>query len=432
MKIARCISIPSADFDEVQGNRTRWIRTILLVLGICVIWIGVDYMAMSPAGIGGRYRDFDVFYLAGHLTLHGQGASAYDPTTFRAAEIADSRGGVTGLIPWAYPPQFEMVVAALALLPKWLAYFVFEGGGLALLLVLLRRISGSRFAEVLVASAPLLEATLVGGQNGVMTASLTAWFVIASLSNRRSAGLPLGLMILKPHLAIGLGLYALARRQWSVIALALSVVAASIILATLVLSPSIWSAFRIGIEESSRGLRVNQFPDVCLISAYAALRSMGASFEAAMAGQVVSAVVAAGMVFYAVLRRLGVRVELGISCMATLAFSPYAFIYDMAVFCVGIALLWPVFATGVSTLRVKLILGLCFIIGNWATVAIEAMGRDATGAAIAVKEQVISVPALGYLILLGTVFVMIARAAGWEPSTIFDGKADHARAALAD
>ena len=68
--------------------------------------------------------------------------------------------------PWTYPPQFDLLVAPLGLLPLGLAYSVFMIGTLAAYLATLRRIAAENFVSVLILLAPVIVITVRCGQNG--------------------------------------------------------------------------------------------------------------------------------------------------------------------------------------------------------------------------------------------------------------------------
>jgi len=400
-----------------DGRQRHWSRIAVINLTI----VGVMFLAMiiflktmaylhqSSSGTVLPYIDFDIFHLAGRLTLAGQAVSAYSPTEFFAAEARDSGGWLGQLLPWAYPPQFDLAVAGLALLPKYLGYLLLEGGGLIGLAFVLWRLSGRAIVDILFVAAPMVVSGLVLGQNGLVTGCLIGWFVLAMLRGRRSAGIPLGLMVIKPHLALGLGLYALLRREWSVLGVALGIVVASALAATLVLTPAIWPAFLSGLSESGRMLAEDAFPHINFVSGYAALRSIGLPASYAMAGQAVEAVFAAGLIAYTVSLRLGARMELGVATVATLAFSPYAFAYDLPILAVGIALLWPLVADRIPVLWRSVLVLACYVAGAGFVVTALMMGRDANGTQMAVLDQPPAVSSFAFLVILAATAIMVRR-----------------------
>jgi hypothetical protein len=91
---------------------------------------------------------------------------------------------------------------------------------------------------VLVVLFPALAITIGCGQNGFLTGAL----VCLNVERRQLlAGLALGAMVIKPHLAIAAGVYLLVTRRWIALGTATIVVLASSLLCTLLFGWQIWS-----------------------------------------------------------------------------------------------------------------------------------------------------------------------------------------------
>ncbi|WP_283808464.1 glycosyltransferase family 87 protein [Bradyrhizobium sp. AS23.2] len=74
------------------------------------------------------------------------------------------------------------------------------------------------------------------------------------------AGLALGAMVIKPHLAIAVSLYLLATRRWIALGTAAAVVLASSLLCTLLFGWQIWTAWLGAIRESASYLEQGFYP----------------------------------------------------------------------------------------------------------------------------------------------------------------------------
>ena len=81
----------------------------------------------------------------------------------------DAAGGKFIFMPWTYPPQFDLLVAPLALIPVGGAYFLFTAATLGLYLLTLRAVAKSYFALVVILLSPALLINLMCGQNGFLT-----------------------------------------------------------------------------------------------------------------------------------------------------------------------------------------------------------------------------------------------------------------------
>ena len=78
-----------------------------------------------------------------------------------------------------------------------------------------------------------------------------------------------------------------------------------------------------------------------MVSPYAALRSFGASAATAFMEQATVAIAVLAIVCLVAYRGVPARQSLGITAIASLLFSPYAYDYDLPILGVGLALLLP-------------------------------------------------------------------------------------------
>ncbi len=311
-----------------------WPLIALIVVQVAYVaaWFATKQAGPQPV----QLVDFDIFHLVGRLYWQGDLAEAY-----RLQALVEHQrellGGVS-FMPWTYPPPFDLVVAALALLPAWLAYLLFTLGTLGAYLAVLRALAREHLAAVVVCVLPVLFVTSFGGQNGFLTGALLGAFALLSLRGSRLAGVPLGLMILKPHLALGVGLYLLASRRWAELGVAAATAAAAALLATLLLGLDAWGAFRHALGESRSYLAAGLYPLQRMTSAYAGLRSLGVPPGAALGAHLAVALGALGALG-AIARREGHSMQaLAAALVATLLVSPYGYDYDLPTLGVALAL----------------------------------------------------------------------------------------------
>ena len=312
----------------------------LLVLSLYLAaFVGVMAVTLSLGGAAEtrNLSDFDIFHLAGSMAWDGELEGAYRSRSFFAlqAEVSSGRGFMT----WTYPPQFGLVAAALALMPAWLAYLIFTGVSLAAYLVALRRIAGDHLPAVLLVLLPVLLIGIWNGQNGFLTGSLVAIFALLARRGARTSGLPLGFMVIKPHLALGLGVLLLISRRWRWTAQAAAVIAGTSLLCSVLFGPGIWSAFLEGVAESKAILEVGNYSLHRMTSVYALLRSAGAGAEIALGFHLGVALCGIAVVGLAVGRNWAVDRTLAAATLASLLVSPYLHDYDMTVLGVALALM---------------------------------------------------------------------------------------------
>lgn len=329
-------------FEAAQSSTlkgSRYARLVILTLvGLLVVkmvWFSNLLQGESPREL----MDFDAFYIVAQMIWRGEIVQAYHFATLFEAQKAMS--GTQSFMPWTYPPPFDLVIAPLALLPPGLAYGLFTGGTFATYLTILKRVSGEHFPLALIVLLPTLAVMISCGQNGFLTGTLIGLTCLGLQRRSALAGLPLGLMIIKPHLAIAFAVYTLASRRWATAGVAAATLLAASALATLLLGPEVWAAFLRSAKEARVFLEQGMYPLFRMVSPYAALHTLGAPAALAMAAQILAAVLALGLVALAVHRGWPLRQTLGLTAFASLLVSPYAYDYDLPVLGIGLALLLP-------------------------------------------------------------------------------------------
>ncbi|BDL38980.1 MULTISPECIES: glycosyltransferase family 87 protein [Methylorubrum] len=340
------------------------VRTLLAALTVVILGRTARFTGLfGPIGLS----DFDILHIAGRMVWRGDIADAYHlPALLR---VQQDLTGQQDFLPWAYPPPFNLVVAVLATLPVSLAYLLFTGTTLAAFLFVLRRIAGPFFPALLIALFPALFITVSCGQNGFLTGTLIGLSCLGLVHGRASAGLPLGLMVIKPHLAVGVAVCALALRRWACLAVAAVTAGLAAALATAVLGPAIWPAFLRGADEASANLAAGLYPLFRMVSVYASLRSLDLPAAVALAAQVVTAVTALGLVLLALRRGVARRQVVGLAAVAGLLVSPYAYDYDLSLYGVGLALLLPDLLDRASRREQAALLGLGWVASGYGFVA---------------------------------------------------------------
>ncbi len=283
--------------------------------------------------------DFDAFYVAGLMANEGRAAEAYQATEMLAAQEAFT--GTTSFMPWAYPPPYTLLVKGLARLPIGYAYLLFTWTSFIFYLLVLRRIAGDRLPGVLIAILPTIVLIMRTGQNGFLTAGLVGTFLLAFNQRRAVAGVPLGLMIIKPHLAAGIGLLALLGRRWMAMAIAAAIVLAAALAATAAFGLGIWEAFRGGMSEAGQFLVLGYYPLFRMISLYAAVWASGGPVALAFAVQAIGALAGIGLLLYVWSRNFAPRFVAAAACATSLFVSPYGYDYDLPILGLGLAFVLP-------------------------------------------------------------------------------------------
>jgi hypothetical protein len=319
---------------EAEKKRAIYFSAILLLLALELVPTAAQLWGAGTSGVS----DFQGFYLAAQMVWRGTVEQAYHVATL--SQLQRSADGGWVFQPWTYPPLFDLLIAPFALLPQGLAYCVFMVGTFAAYAATMRRIANENLVPVLILLLPIMIITIRCGQNGFLTGTLIGLTCLGLLSGRSIAGLPLGLMIIKPHLAAAFAVYVLVTRRWGTALVAAATVLATSALATVLLGPTIWTAFLDGAKEARVSLDQGFYPLFRMTSVYAAVRSFGFSVFVANAAQVLTSIMAIGSVIISA-RQFPPRRALGITAIATLLVSPYEYDYDLMVLGIGLSLLLP-------------------------------------------------------------------------------------------
>lgn len=322
------------------GTSLPILAGILAAAVFVVAAAAVRFQAPVALGLGRGLTDFNSFHIAGSLAAQGHAEGAYDIRTMLDAQQA--LAGMRSFMPWTYPPPFTLLVEGLSRLPVGFAFALFSGGSFLFYVFVLGRIAGKWLPGALLGVLPAVLLNLRTGQNGFLTAGLIGGFLLL-VGNRRPAlgGLALGLMVLKPHLALGAAAFAALRKNVVSVAVAAATALAASALATWAYGPAIWVHFQAALGSALGFLAAGYYPLFRMASVYACLHSLGVPSGAAMAAQVATALAALGLLSWSVARGLPFRFQAAATCAATLSISPYCYDYDLALIGVALAFVLP-------------------------------------------------------------------------------------------
>ena len=186
-------------------NRQR-VRGYAVLLGLASLALLANsfFKAMGPDG-----SDFLAFWGAGHVTAAGDPAAAYD---LAVQERVQTGTGSVGWFAFVNPPPFLFAAAPFGLLPFPLAWLAWVAVGYALWAFAAVRAFPRLWPLVLVFPGALLAAG--HAQTGLLTGALLVGGV--ALLGRRPvlAGVLLGALVIKPHLALLVPFWLAAGGRW--------------------------------------------------------------------------------------------------------------------------------------------------------------------------------------------------------------------------
>jgi hypothetical protein len=327
-----------------RGRIVGWAGLLLvcelLAFGFLIAWTHGAFAPIDPP----TTTDFVSFYAAGKLALAGVPAFAYDQAMHHAAEMGATASGIEYQF-FFYPPVYLFLCAVLATMPYLMSFIWFQAATLMLWLATARRILGAQgWAWCLpVLAYPAVFWTMGLGQNAMLTASLLGLVTLLIDTRPRTAGVLLGLLCYKPHLALLAPVALAAGGYWrSFIAAGLTVVLMVAVSIDLFgIAP--WQAYLAELSGARAVYETGRITLAGYVTPFGAARLLGLDASVAYAAQIIVSVVTAVVVGW-VWRRDADPARRGAALAAGILLSvPLALLYDLMI--AGVALLWIVRAS---------------------------------------------------------------------------------------
>ncbi|GLU30966.1 glycosyltransferase family 87 protein [Trinickia caryophylli] len=339
-------SAMSCPWDFVTPRRlvAASVTIVVSYLAFLVAWAWTSHgFTLADAGRPGA--DFQIFWIASYLLQHGSPLQVYDHLALAHADatvfgaFADAHP-----LPWLYPPASLLVIAPLAWLSYGVAYLVFTGVSVALYVLATLRVSNlsasmdtPRLGAVVIAAAPCVFITALVGQNSLLTAAI-AGFALGLLDNKPvRAGLLIGVLAIKPQLAIVFPFVLVAARAYKTLAAAAAGALAVSAVGVAIAGPASVPRF-LANADVLRSALVEHGQHFWLSSptAFAAFRLAGMPVVAAYLAHAFVATVAICAACRVWRRSDDLRLRGAILAVAALLATPYAWHYELV--WMGIAL----------------------------------------------------------------------------------------------
>jgi hypothetical protein len=296
-----------------RQERARAYARLLIAVTLIA---AVGWIALSPGGLDREGKpigtDFVGFYAASRLALAGRPELAYDVDAHWAAQKA-LFGPSLGYTAFFYPPPALLISLAAT--------------GLAFYRVLRGYFPG--LDPVAFLAFPAVFVNAAHGQNGFLSAALIGGGLMAMDSSPALAGVLLGAMAFKPHLALAIPFALLFAHRWTTL-IAAAATAASFCLASLVVfGRATWEAFFAAAPLARAALERNLVGDEKMQSVFAAVRLLHGPVALAWAAQVAAAFCAAALLWRLERRAYRAPAEAAAIVCAGLLASPFLLDYDL-------------------------------------------------------------------------------------------------------
>ncbi|HYS64649.1 MAG TPA: glycosyltransferase family 87 protein [Paraburkholderia sp.] len=332
-------------------TRERMVLYSCAMLALCVVvlaawaWTSRGFTATEVTRPG---VDFLVFWTASHMMLNGTPAAVYDYSIFGRAETALFGTSVNhGFLPWLYPPTLLLLITPLSLLPYPVSYLLFMSVCAWLFAAGTLGVSGLAahfrrpcIAALVVLAYPGVYAAAVIGQNALLTAALMAFAVRWTEKNPVLAGICIGLLAIKPQLAVLFPVVLIVARAWKTMWVAAITAAVFAGVSVLVCGMQSLRAFMAGTgfarEMVMEGGVMYWFASP---TSFATLRLADASIAMAYIAQGGVALVAVAAACYVWRRTHDLRMRAAAIAVATMLANPYLWFYELTWLGVALACL---------------------------------------------------------------------------------------------
>jgi len=313
--------------DWLDGDRAKAWRNILLVIS-CLMMIG--WVLLSRSGLDPQGRplgtDFAGVYAASKLALSGHAPAVYDLAVHEQAESA-LFGRPVAHAPFFYPPTFLMVCLPLAALPYSVALLAWLGSTSAAFWGVVRAWIGDRFGWATVAAFPAVLLNIGHGQNGFLSAALIGCGTLWLDASPWAAGVALGFLAFKPHLALILPAAFILTGRWKTL-ISMGLSAAVFSIASLPLfGLQTWQSFAATSPRALETLQRMMVEPGKMVSTFAAAKVLGASAATAFAAQGLVVLGVLAVLFQG--RRQRDVTDGPLLALPCLLASPYLFDYDL-------------------------------------------------------------------------------------------------------
>lgn len=312
----------------LNADRLRVYPRLLVAVfaGLAIAWFlrFHDLLDADHAPLG---SDFITYWSAGQLALSGHTVDSWNLALMGAAERAAIPGNHMQFA-WFYPPTAFLIVQPLATLPYPVAYALFEALTLAGFLWMMRRVLPVKGGIWLVLAFPGVLLNILYGQNAFLTATLGGLALHWRRDRPVLAGIALGLLASKPHLALLFPLVLLLDRNWRMLVSAGITVVAAALAATGLTGIDAWPAWWQALSLARELVENGRLPWPQMPTVFAQTRLLGAPLWLAWALHMTIATIAVIALLRLWCRTSDTGLQSAALVCCTLLVSPYLYHYD--------------------------------------------------------------------------------------------------------
>jgi hypothetical protein len=304
----------------------------LIVLAVSCAMLGAYIYFLAHAG--NTFNDFFVFWSAARELQRQPLSQIYNAADFQEFMRSLALTSVP-LIPhpFVYPPVAALLFFPFGLLPFYTGLLLWNGLSLTLYLIAVRYALRPRTQMALLALlAPATVVNLLFGQTGLLTSALTLFGFSLLPKQPVRGGIMLGLLVIKPQLALLPLLILLISRKRSAIIAAAATVLLLVAASLLAFGADSWQVWLDSLRHFSGGLPSSGTHLSHGATIYFGLLGIGVNAHAALALQGVASVAVLWSILRVMHRHGGATSATVMICLVgPFLASPYALIYDLPI-----------------------------------------------------------------------------------------------------
>jgi hypothetical protein len=240
-------------------------------------------------------------------------------------------------IGWYYPPTFLLVVSYLATLPYFLSLFLWLAITIAGYILVIRKIAPHPYTIGLALAFPGTFQNFYRGQNGFLSALLLGQGLLLLEKQPRLAGIILGLLVYKPHLAVLIAIALAAGRKWPALIAACASATALTMVSIALYGIASWEAFYRTIPFVQNLVETGALSWSKMATFFVLARLLGVSVPLAYGLQAAVAALAVIAVAWVWYKRVFPLAYIVLTVGIFLA-TPYAYQYDLTI--TGLSIAW--------------------------------------------------------------------------------------------
>ena len=284
--------------------------------------------------------DFSNYWAASKLALSGQPALAYNVNDLHSLELQLLGSQHYHSCGFYYPPVFLLFVLPLGLIPYLLSFSLWIGVTLVLFMFVLSRISTHSILLPLMLVFPGTFQNFIFGQNAFFTGSMLGGGLLLLDHSPYIAGCLIGCLCYKPQFIV-LTLFALMiGRYWKVVIAALATSLFLSFVSIIIFGPEVWFAYFKIMPIPMKLLEEGLANWMIMPTFFAAVLTACLGVKAAYMVQGVVMLVVVGGVAWVWREKASLALRGSVLTLGLLLFTPYAFIYELAILALPLCWLW--------------------------------------------------------------------------------------------